>query len=83
MLDTEDLRCVPGIATNTPQPVQVILVEDLGRAHSKTHKLSDFGRCVCICLKPDPHTVHGFKKYGHLNYELEKKPIYIYGKAQK
>lgn len=31
MLDTENLWCVPGIAADTLQPVQVILVEDLRR----------------------------------------------------
>lgn len=31
VLDAEDLWCVPGIATNTFEPVQIILVEDLGR----------------------------------------------------
>lgn len=33
-LDSQDLRGVPGIAANSPQPVQVILVEDLG-SHRK------------------------------------------------
>lgn len=40
MLDTEDLWCVPGKAADTLQPVQVILVEDLQRAHNNTYELS-------------------------------------------
>lgn len=35
MLDTENLWCVPGIAADTLQPVQVILVEDLRREPDK------------------------------------------------
>lgn len=33
MLHTEDLWCIPGITPHTLQPVQVVLVEDLGRDH--------------------------------------------------
>ena len=33
-LDTEDLRSVPGIASNAPEVIKVILVEDLRRAYT-------------------------------------------------
>lgn len=35
ILDTENLWSIPGIAADTLQPVQVILVEDLRRAKQK------------------------------------------------
>lgn len=35
MLDAQNLWSVPGIAANTLQPVQVVLVEDLERVTAK------------------------------------------------
>lgn len=38
MLDTKDLWCVPGIAANTLQPVEIIFVENLGE-HTTKHTI--------------------------------------------
>lgn len=53
LLDTEDLWRVPGVAADTLQIVQIILVEDLGKAHDNTTKLSDFLCLYCSWLKPE------------------------------
>ena len=47
VFDTKNLWRVPGIAANTLQPVEIVLVEDLGRAHNEKRKLSDF---LCLHL---------------------------------
>ena len=40
ILDAKDLWCIPGIAADTPQPVEIILVEDLEKANKETPDLS-------------------------------------------
>lgn len=72
VLDAEDLWCVPGIATNTFEPVQIILVEDLGRGKMLWLKLVSVHR-IQECSYLISFTYNKATKHPDLSYFLRNK----------